>query len=530
VPTIRTWTASIETMLLGALAGGSVATLAPGGGLLRLAVVAALGAILGSRLSGDGGWSAPTAAPAILRHVPWLGLIFLLPVLTLPVAPGADMAMHVALARALREGSRTLSPAWGAVEVSAYPRGFSAWVALLSPLLGYAKAGLLVACASYLLYQLALQRLFEALSVPLAAPLAVLCLFIAKVPQSFFTWGGNPTAFAAALALLAVAELVRRGAERPLRTAAFAAVLLAGAAAAHPMGACVGVLSLAAIPLLPRLRTLRMLLAVALGLLGLAGAFLWLRLGGPSLSPREAAWIFENQHTTEALAPGSPLLWPLRVFLALPWLLGPAYVITLGVAVLLELASPVGRRRVALAAGGMSLLAGLLAVGPRLPLLGILFNPARFTPLLVLAGAPLIAHAASGLFAARPRIGFSAASLALVAALSVRAYVTGHAVPIATENDVESLRCIAATVPTDALIDGPYGDATQWIPALSGRAITRPHEHCTLFDEIDAALPAKKPTHRFVGERLRYGNPLPGPPPQTQPICQKGRAALYALP
>jgi len=33
-----------------------------------------------------------------------------------------------------------------------------------------------------------------------------------------------------------------------------------------------------------------------------------------------------------------------------------------------------------------------------------------------------------------------------------------------------------------------------------------------------------------VGERLRYGVPLPGPPPQTQPICQKGRAALYALP
>src|SRR5207253_2385792 len=238
VPTIRTWTGSIEAMLLGALAGGSVATLAPGGGLLRPAVASALGAILGSRLSGDRSSSSPTAAPAILRHVPWLGLIFLLPILTLPVAPGADMAMHVALARALREGSRTLSPAWGVVEVSAYPRGFSAWVALLSPLLGYAKAGLLVACASYLLYQLALQRLFEALSVPLAAPLAVLCLFIAKVPQSFFTWGGNPTAFAAALALLAVAELVRRGAERPLRTAAFAAVLLAGAAAAHPMGAC----------------------------------------------------------------------------------------------------------------------------------------------------------------------------------------------------------------------------------------------------------------------------------------------------
>ena len=50
-------------MLLGALAGGSVATLATGGGLLRLAVAAALGAILGSRLSGDAGSSALTTAP-----------------------------------------------------------------------------------------------------------------------------------------------------------------------------------------------------------------------------------------------------------------------------------------------------------------------------------------------------------------------------------------------------------------------------------------------------------------------------------
>src|SRR2546427_12348147 len=59
-------------MLLGALAGGSVATLAPGGGLLRLAVAAALGATLGSRLSGDAGSSALTTAPPFRGRAPSL--------------------------------------------------------------------------------------------------------------------------------------------------------------------------------------------------------------------------------------------------------------------------------------------------------------------------------------------------------------------------------------------------------------------------------------------------------------------------
>jgi len=55
---------------------------------------------------------------------------------------------------------------------------------------------------------------------------------------------------------------------------------------------------------------------------------------------------------------------------------------------------------------------------------------------------------------------------------------------------------------------------------LTGRAVTRPHQHVSLFDETDAAL-AKLPraTFRFVGERLRYP-PAIGPPPQTAPLCE----------
>jgi len=91
---------------------------------------------------------------------------------------------------------------------------------------------------------------------------------------------------------------------------------------------------------------------------------------------------------------------------------------------------------------------------------------------------------------------------------------------MATQADLAAIDCLRSTAPPDAVIDGAYGDATQWIPALTGLRVTRPHQHVSLFDETDAAL-AKLPraTFRFVGERLRYP-PAIGPPPQTAPLCE----------
>jgi hypothetical protein len=97
--------------------------------------------------------------------------------------------------------------------------------------------------------------------------------------------------------------------------------------------------------------------------------------------------------------------------------------------------------------------------------------------------------------------------------------------PIATFADVAAIACVARTVPRDAVIDGAYGDATQWIPALTGLAVTRPHQHVTLFDETDAALAAlPRARFRFVGQQRRYPPPIE-PPPPTAPLCG---GALYA--
>src|SRR5207302_3037409 len=100
--------------------------------------------------------------------------------------------------------------------------------------------------------------------------------------------------------------------------------------------------------------------------------------------------------------------------------------------------------------------------------------------------------------------------------------------------DVDAIACAALHVAGDEVIDGAYGDATGWIPALADRGITRPQQHISLFDETDAALARQpRPTWRFVGVRLRYREPiglwyppLASAPSPESPLCG---SALYRI-
>jgi hypothetical protein len=139
--------------------------------------------------------------------------------------------------------------------------------------------------------------------------------------------------------------------------------------------------------------------------------------------------------------------------------------------------------------------------------------PTRFAPLLLLAVVPLWGHAA-------------AAQIPMLAPVAMLAAIFGHlrwyqqAQPMATFADLAAIECVAKTVPPEAVIDGAYGDATQWIPAVAGRAVDRPHQHVSLFDETDAALARlPPPSWRFTGDVLRYGPPLLPPPTGAQPLC-----------
>jgi hypothetical protein len=450
----------LRDALLGLLAGAALATLPGSATWLTALCGALLGAGAGLVLS------RPARRPGKNRGVRLLLAAFFVPALYFAVAPGADMAMHVAVARGLLHGE--LSPAFPGVSVAAYPRGFPAVVALLAPL-GLARAGLLAAGLSYLVFYIGLAAL-----VPWEA--ALVAVFLSRTPQIFFDWGGNPSALALGLGFAGAAAVRdRRG------LTAF--LLFAGAAATHPMAACA-----AALPALFEggiARSFRPLLAAAAGL----GIVLsTLALFGPAVSPRELAWIRDYAAREEAVT-----------FAVLG---APAALLTALSALLLlwqRHFQPVLFALLAIAACAL-----LFAV---LPYAGL--YPARFAPLLLLVVTPL--------WMRLPR-GVLWLSLAAAVPFHLRWYQT--AAPIATAGDLEAISCVARTVPKGAVVDGAYGDATQWLPALTGLAITRPHQHVSLFDETDAAL-ARLPqaTFRFKGERLRYPPPLTPPTAPSASLC-----------
>lgn len=454
----------LRDALLGAVAGAALATVPGSATWLTALCGALLGAGAGVLLS------RPARRPGRGRGARLLLAAFFIPALYFAVAPGGDMAMHVALARGLLHGE--LSPAFPGVAVAAYPRGFSALVSLLSPL-GLARAGLVAAGLSYSIFYTGLAAL-----VPWQA--ALVAVFLSRTPQIFFDWGGNPTALALGLGFAGAAAVRdRRG--------WLAALLFAGAAATHPMAACA-----AALPAILEgsvARNFRSLFAAAAG----AGAVLLvLALFGPAVSPRELAWIRDYAAREEAV----PFLHTFAV------LGDPAAVLTALSVLLLLWQRHV--QPVLFALLECLLLAGLFALLPHLGL-----YPARFAPLLLLVITPLWI-----------RLPRAVLWLSLAAAIPfhLRWYQTSE--PMATQADLEALACVERVVPKGAVIDGAYGDATQWIPALTGRAVTRPHQHVSLFDETDAALARlPKASFRFTGERLRYGAPLVPLPGSSLKLC-----------
>ncbi|HZR09753.1 MAG TPA: hypothetical protein VFA79_14325 [Myxococcales bacterium] len=448
-------------ILLGAIAGAAIATLPGSAGIVSAILGALLGGAIGARSAerrmGFSIWSLAL-------------IVFFVPLFTLAVPPGADMAMHVALARGLLDGN--LSPAWPGVEAGAYPRGFSAVVALLSPA-GLARAGLAAAAVSYLVFWAGLTAFLQGpLRTPAARTVAAIAVLLSRTPQTFFDWGGNPTVLALGLALFGAAQENWRA----------SALYLAGAAATHPMGACAGALALA-------LRWRRPAV-VAGGAGALCLTLAALALWGPHLSARETAWIRDYAVRQEGVS--------------LAVLGDPANIATaLAAAVLLWKRQ---FRPVAFAAAAILGLFGLFAL---LPSAGL--YPARFAPLLLLAVTPLWGRAA-------------ATRIPLVAPVALLLAMPGHfrwyqgAAPMATRADLEAIACLDRQTPPRAVVDGAYGDATQWIPALAGRAVTRPHQHVSLFDETDAALARlPRPAFRFTGERLRYGDAAPRV--QGTPMC-----------
>jgi len=445
--------------------------------------------------------------------------------------------MHAALGRAIEHGSAALSPAWSDVQIGAYPRGFSAWLAVVAAAVGYGPASIVVSGLGFGLYYFGLRAFLDrGLALPYPGLIAAFLALGSRTPQSFYGWGGAPTAMALGFGLLAAGELAgaldsdeRRILQR-VAAALVAGWLLVGGLWTHPIGACLGGL-LCGVGLILRGRR-SPLLAAGLGgvaLLPVAPTMLWLRAHGPALSAHELAWITDFQlQSDNALGSWPAFMAPLTVWWAILHKVGPIVLIAFVLAAYREWRTPEGRRRVLGSLAAIELLSLFVAYGHRLPAIGFLIYPSRSMPLAVPALALPIAHALHAGQVPRKLL----AGLGRVAALSALIYhvvLYQRALPIATADDVRAIACLERKLPADAVVDGAYGDATQWLPALTGHLVTHPHIHCSLFDEVERKIAARTPSYRFVGERLRYGAPLDAPQPSGDPVCEAGGARLYRL-
>lgn len=493
---------------------------------------AALAVVVGSLLVALARGTADTDVPEEVsalqtaeRWAPLCVVLFFLPVLTHVVAPGADMAMHAALSRALRDDLPVLSPAWGSVRASAYPLGFSAWIAIFGTLVDLGAASTLASACAFALYYHALQRFFATvLAAPYPKLLAAFLLLASWSPQAFYRWGGGPSVLAMALSLLAAAELRQlRAAPGAFSRAAFVTVLLTAAMATHPIGASIGS-ACSGLVWLHGCTRARQPLAALSGVVFVPLLLLmaWLSLAGPALSQREHTWIYHFRTVDENVLGTWPRwLFPLTVWRALAVRIG-AVVSVCFVASCFALWRR-DRRIVWTSLLAIEAFGILLAYGPELPVLGFLIYPSRLMPAatLLMAGP---------LSAAMPFVPRKGGSLLALSALAVHVGVYQAARPIVTRDDAAVLQCLAEHIPAGAVIDGAYGDATQWIPALTGHAVTHPHEHCSLFDEVDAELAQQRPSYRFVGERVSFGEALPPLLTSASVICERGAARLYKKP
>ena len=122
------------------------------------------------------------------------------------------------------------------------------------------------------------------------------------------------------------------------------------------------------------------------------------------------------------------------------------------------------------------------------------------------------------------------ATLVLLFTLATGANVVffQQATPMATSNDLQAIDCLDRTLSRSVVIDGAYGDATQWIPALTGRMVTRPHIHISLDSEYVGQQDRLTTEHRFVGERRVYGEAVPEVP-VAEVVCHRGSAQAVRL-
>ena len=451
----------------------------------------------------------------------------LLPLARWPVAPGSDMAMHSFMARLVVEAGRMPSsyePYYPVHEFGSFSAGFPMIAAVLSALSGAPahRTALALALLVYPALAAALFLVARRFAREVEALAAAVLVATASGPYAFLHWGGNPTILALALGFAAIAPLVgappgerREDDERTMPVLAAGATLVhvicpLGLAYATPM-AVLGWTWLRE-PRgrrLARIGRLAALAAIAAGIVAIAYA----TGTHAEVSQREIdftrSWQRDMPHAFRGRAADFAVtIWPY-----LDRMLGRTWTVAAGVGLAVAALS---RDRRQLPWAAYALVAALLVLNSRywvLPGSPALYPERMAELLLAPAAAALAASVAwgrSALAAARPKLLWPAAVvLVAMGAQGVRGAYAGlrHAGGgvMVTAGDLAALSWLELHVPPGQPVGNRFGDAGVWIPALAGRAVTRPHLNLFDTDEVERWARTVCPRWTFRGARSPFG-------------------------
>lgn len=487
---------------------------------LALAAIT-LGAVVlrTARAARAGSWTlAPW--PGLVLIAAALAVVYAWPMRGLAAPPGIDMSMHLTFARLLWQQAAvplTQAPIFPGVPLGAYPLGFHALTALTALVTGNVlAAGLLVTALTHAFVPVALylccRRRDDGPDRATAAA-ALLIAWIARNPQAYVSWGGNPCVLGTMLALVAARRLLVPAHGARGVPAIEAGLLAAAVALVHPTPAAMLAYVVAiGLPVLAWLGVVRLDRARFrhLALAGLVAVAILLpqlpAIRGTRMTPPEVAWVHEN-HRLPPQAPEPGLSGAVRF---LNGQYGDTMVILFAVLVLANLVRrrPAWREPAVHAAAVLTVfaLASLAARWWLPPALAL--YPERMMlfalPVFVLA----LRDAGAGWRFGR-RGAPAIAATVLVVALAVLAGAKHHDFyarkvrddVFVTAGDARAFAWLARHAAPGTVVDNNYGDAGVFIPAATGLSVTRPQTNPIWFDEMAAFQAQGRPQLRFLGAR-----------------------------
>jgi len=459
-----------------------------------------------------------------------LALLRLLPSAVALVAPGADMSMNSYMVRLILEADGvpgSYQPILPVEDFGTYAAGLPAVSAALATISGKGAVpcALAVGCISHVLVTLAVYCFVRCRYGVMASLVsAVLATFASSSPQSFFSWGGNPTVLALALAGTGLALIHR--VEGPTMRAgrlALAALVLAASPAVNAVIPYVTLMVLTPVLLLrlwrgpgpQRLALIKNgLTLVALAAVMLAPYLVRFKL---VLSEGEQESIFNWQLGGATNLPEPGWWLPLNLLPYVVTRLGP-------LAAWLALALLIRRR-----GRGPGIQEELLLLV--LPIALVLnayvwilpasyaLYPERVLTLLILPAARIIADAAEGLWPALQQrmsgerrgawrgLAWGGVVLYAVSVLGCGGwyYLVDSLRDVSiTRDDLAAIQWIRQNTPPDAVIQNSYTDGGIWIPALAFRAVKHPHFNVIYSDEMLLWRITVEPRYLYVGAKQVY--------------------------